>query len=285
MGAVNPANANQELPKNSPLDNLRRIKTYASAKNRSKTKQRTSQKSTGFGGFKRKESKNMNWLQAFWQTIKSPESTNLIMAVATAIIAFYTVFTFRVVKGGSVDTRNVAEAALAANRAWVAPDMMILGSPVESGLPLKYQIHIVNVGREPALSVTWKTAPQGVAYIAEGADANSVISARNDTCVGLEPGPLDGTVLYPTQRGNFWIPLTIPDTPHYNALIQRVVNRQQSLLISGCIAYRTTDGKARTSSFQFFLRDIPGPSFAMGKDGQSSARWNFNVAVDGNSAN
>jgi hypothetical protein len=217
--------------------------------------------------------------------------TDSIIAGATVGILVVGIFQWCAIRGqwkemqsSSKDTHELATAAVASNRAWIAPQQMVLGSSVESGLPLKYQIRIVNPGKEPALGVVWNIKTFGVPYVSESETANSVQMGPNGTCVGLEPGPKDGMVLYPAGPTNFWLPLSIPNTPENLILIEDVKRRVKSLFIDGCFVYMATDGK-HTSAFRYFLRDIPGQSFVTDKNRNQVAAWNFNAALNGNAAN
>jgi hypothetical protein len=50
-------------------------------------------------------------LRKVWNTVKSPEVTNLVMAAATVAIAFFTWLTYEVVQSGSGDTQKLIDAA------------------------------------------------------------------------------------------------------------------------------------------------------------------------------
>jgi hypothetical protein len=211
-------------------------------------------------------------------------------ATATVWIAVFTVVLaivggvtlYEVVTGGN-DTHTLAVAAIAANRAWLAPDIMNLMSALEAGLPVKYSIHIINTGKEPALGMVWNVKPIGVPYI-DPTNPNTIEMERNVTCDGLEPRPYDGMVLYPVGGTNFWVPLYVPDTTDNQQLIREVLNKTKSLVIDGCFAYRTGGGK-HTSAFRFFLRDVSGKSFVADKNGNMVPAWKFNVTLTGNEAN
>jgi hypothetical protein len=186
---------------------------------------------------------------------------------------------------GGVDTHNLASAAVAGSRAWVAPEQMTLGSAVESGLPLKYQVRIVNPGREPALGLVWNVTPTGVPYIPEGAASNSIKFKPNFTCSSLEPSATDGMVLYPSGPTNYWVPLDLPNTAENRQLLDDVMKKAKSLVVDGCFAYRT-GGEKHTSAFRFFLRDVSNrSSLVTHKDGNSVPAWNFNATLSGNDAN
>lgn len=186
---------------------------------------------------------------------------------------------------GGVDTHNLASAAVASSRAWVAPEQMTLGSAVESGLPLRYQVRIVNPGREPALGLVWNVAPTGVPYIPEGTASNSIKFEPNSTCSSLEPSATDGMVLYPSGPTNYWVPLDLPNTTENRQLLDEVMKKAKSLIVNGCFAYRT-GGEKHTSAFRFFLRDVPNrSSLVTDKDGNSVPAWNFNATLSGNDAN
>ncbi|MGA8939212.1 MAG: hypothetical protein WB439_08610 [Acidobacteriaceae bacterium] len=202
----------------------------------------------------------------------------------TILLAAIAVFNLYEVIEDGTDTRKLADSAVTANRAWIAPEQMILDSPVESGLPLKYQIRIVNPGKEPALDGVWNVKSFGAPYIREGRGPDPTRFGHNSTCEGLHPNKNGGMTVYPSGATNFWIPLSVEDTPDNRILIAAVQNRSQSLVLEGCFAY-LTDGAAHTSAFRFFLRDIPGPSFATNKEGTQVEAWNFNATFDGNDAN
>jgi len=209
--------------------------------------------------------------------------TDKLIAAATFVIAIATAVQGYELITGSRDTHDLATAAVASSRAWVAPEQMTLGSPIESGLPLKYQIRIVNPGKEPALEAVWSTRSFGVPYVSEVGQPDVTHFGPNNTCVGLDPDPKAGMVLYPAGNTNFWIPLDIPDTPENRLLLEAVQKREQSLVIEGCFAYIAATQR-HTSAFRFFLRDVSGPSF-VNKDGAMVPVWNFNATLDGNQAN
>jgi hypothetical protein len=211
--------------------------------------------------------------------------TDKLITFATVVIAAATIVQGYELVTGSRDTHDLAAAALAANRAWIAPEQIILTSPVESGLPLKYQIRITNPGKEPALEAISKVTPIGVPYIHEDGAEDSVKFGPNSTCSGLEPKADHGVAVYPQEKTNYWVPFNVPDTSTNRRLIEDVLSKKESLVIDGCFAYRT-GGQKHTSSFRFFLRDIPSsPSFTIDKEGNPIAAWSFNAALSGNEAN
>jgi hypothetical protein len=183
------------------------------------------------------------------------------------------------------DAADVAKKNLvAANRAWIAPTNAVLTKPIEDGLPIKIQIHIVNVGREPALGVVWKLNPLPVPYMPLGKEVDDLAFGPNKSCEGLEPKPADGLVIYPPGGTNYWLPFEIEDTPENAKLLASVVARQNSLVIEGCFAYRA-GGERRTSAFRFYPRDIPSEPSYIVKDGKPAQNWNFNAMLRGNEAN
>jgi hypothetical protein len=221
-------------------------------------------------------------LRIFWRWLKGKiivtDATDWIVAIATIVIA--------ICAGAQYfDTHTLAEAALVANRAWVDPEQIVLASSLESEspLPLKYEIRIVNPGKKPALGVVWSVEPTGEPYIPQSAATLQMPS--NTSCNNLHPSSSEGVVLYPAGGANYWVPRDIPSTSANQQLISAVLSRKESLVISGCFAYMT-DGETHTSAFRYFLRDIPGkPSFAISKEGKAIPNWNFNVSLNGNTAN
>ena len=220
----------------------------------------------------------------FLKYFGQPNFTDYAIALFTLALVVTSWKQWQEIHASSDDTHKLAEAAVASSRAWVAPEQMTLGSPVESGLPLKYQIRIVNPGKEPALGVIWKTVSYGVPYIFESNAQDGFKSGPNSTCSGLDPKAADSMVLYPSGPMNFWLPLDVPDNDENRQLIEDVKKKTKSLVIEGCFAYRTAGGK-HTSSFRFFLRDVNQPSFTKDKEGNPVAAWNFNTDPSGNDAN
>ncbi len=209
------------------------------------------------------------------------------MAIFTFALVLTSALSWWEIHSGSVDTHNLADAAVASSRAWVAPEQMILDSPVESGLPIRYAVRMVNPGKEPAIGVVWKLRPFGVPYIQNSQpDANDDYQfGPNTTCVGLQPGSVDGVVLYPAGPTADWLPLDIPDTGENRQLVGEVLRKTKSLVIEGCFAYKT-GGERHTSSFRFLLRDLPDkPSFVADQNGKQVPAWSFNTELAGNSAN
>src|SRR5580700_10861664 len=102
----------------------------------------------------------LKWLvRRLWAYIQRPETTNLVMAVATVVIAFFTWFTYSVVRRGAEDNQKLIQAAQAQAesaknepRAWVG----VLGVEnvsfsVQTGLIAT--IVFFNSGRTPARDV------------------------------------------------------------------------------------------------------------------------------------
>lgn len=212
------------------------------------------------------------------------------MAFFTFVLVLVGIGTYFILKNqlkemheGGTDTHDLATAAILSSRAWVSPSQILLESPLESGLPVKYQIHMFNSGKEPAIGVLWNVEATGAAYIRM--ESGSMRIGDNMTCANLNPVPSSGVVLYPAGDIRFWVPLDIPDTPDNRRLISAVLNRTNSLIVTGCFAY-ISSGKRRTSAFRFFLRDVPGtPSLIPDRPNKPGSAWHFNFALDGNDAN
>jgi hypothetical protein len=177
-----------------------------------------------------------------------------------------------------------SEALIANTRAWLAPSFAILNTPLESGPPISFQLHMINTGKEPALNAKWDFKYYLIPYI-KPTNSPSDTLGPNTVCEGVEPANSAGIVIYPaTPTTNFWLPLEIPDTPEDRKIVTAALERSNSLVIEGCIAYRIF-GKTHKSWFRFFLRDVQGqPSFVM-RDGKPAPNWNFNAMTTGNGAN
>jgi hypothetical protein len=176
-----------------------------------------------------------------------------------------------------------SEALIASTRAWLAPSFVALNTPIESGPPISFQIHMINSGKEPALNGVWGFKYYLIPYVTPS-NAPSENIGPNLTCEGVEPADNAGIIIYPASSTNFWLPLEIPDTPEDRKLISAASERHNSLVIEGCIAYRSS-GKTRKSWFRFFLRDVEGqPSFIVNKEGNRVQNWRFNAMTTGNGA-
>jgi hypothetical protein len=213
--------------------------------------------------------------------LKRPSITDWAMAAFTLVLTVVSYFQWREIHDGGKDTHKLAEATLAGSRAWVAPEQIVLLSPTESGLPLKYQIRLVNPGKEPAIGVAWNLRPFGIPYVPQENPFSYI--GGNQTCSNLKPDPQRGVVLYPSGTTDVWLPLNIPDALENQLLLKAIQNKEQTLVIEGCFAYLTAT-QEHTSAFRYFLRDVPGPSFLTPKQGRPTPAWNFNMALDGNRA-
>lgn len=220
---------------------------------------------------------------------RSTANATWVIAIFTIILALVGSWTLIEVIAGGSDTHDLAIAALAANRAWLAPVSMQLAGPLENGLPVAYYVRISNTGKEPALGVIWNVLPRKAPYIPpSNGNEGEAEMGRNETCEGLEPKQATGAVIYPQATGmTSLIPLTIPDTADNKKIIDAALNRTGSLVVDGCLVYITGSAK-HTSAFRFFLRDEPGkPSFIAGEPSKPSSHyeWRFNATLMGNDAN
>jgi len=211
-------------------------------------------------------------------------TTDIVIAAATAVTAVAAIVQGCELVSGSKDTAKLANATLSASRAWIDPEQLGLDSSVESGLPLRYHIRVVNSGKEPATEVVWKVNPYGAPYIPEGGSFDESALGKNETCAGLHANPATGIVLYPTAAPTHVIPMVMENAPENLSILEKVRERNQSLIIDGCFVYRTA-GAEHFSSFRFFLRDVPGPSVLLDKDGKPIPAWSFNAALSGNDVN
>jgi len=234
--------------------------------------------------------------ETLWKRTKSDPVAffTAVLSVTTAALFILSLvqiwFLIKADRTANISAKAATEAAeiakkslVAANRAWLSPTNAILTKPMEDGLPIRIQIRIVNVGREPALGVVWKMNPFPVPYIPLSDGTEPSISP-NVSCEGLKPREPDGLVIYPPGGINYWLPFDIEDSGENRKFFEAVMARQSTLIIEGCFAYRV--GKEpHTSAFRFFLRDRPGePSWTM-QDGKPAPNWHFNAMLSGNEAN
>jgi hypothetical protein len=178
--------------------------------------------------------------------------------------------------------QTAISALAAANRAWIAPSQMGLNRPLEEAGPLTVILLAENTGREPAIDVVYAFNAFLIPYIREGSEPVSMPD-HNNTCSGLHPEPTGGTVIYPGKT-NVQIVHGFEDNPANRTLVGNVLARTASLIVEGCIAYRTY-GSVHTSKFRFFLRDVEGaPSCGRIAPDEINCRWRFNVTDLGNEA-
>jgi hypothetical protein len=102
----------------------------------------------------------VKWLAgSLWKYIQRPETTNLVMAVATVVIALFTWFSYKVVKNGADDNKKLiaaaqtqADVASVEPRAWVG----VLGVDsvnFDTTNGLTAIISFYNSGKTPARNV------------------------------------------------------------------------------------------------------------------------------------
>jgi hypothetical protein len=225
---------------------------------------------------------------AFWRTVwREPINIfTLALVVATLLLGLIATFQSYILLNTDRTTERAANAAkqaadtasdalMASTRAWIAPTFAKLATPLENGPPISIQVHIINTGKEPALNGTWRFKHCLIPYIEPSNNPAEHNLGPNTACDGLvAAGDTAGMVIYPTNATNIWVPYEIPDTPEDRNIIGAALAHRNSLVIEGCLAYRT-GGKAHKSAFRFFLRDVPN---------QPSSQWNLNAMTTGNYA-
>ena len=165
-------------------------------------------------------------------------------------------------------------ATLSANRAWLSVPFVALARPLEEGPPLKVMVRIANIGRTPALGMRWKIIPVPGPWISHASGLHLSDFIVNKTCDGLKPRLRRGTVIWPSTATKMWIPQSLKFVHNNRALIADISNHSKSLILEGCLVYKTF-GESHTTAFTFFLRDVPG---------KPSTAWHFNVLPAGNAA-
>jgi hypothetical protein len=122
----------------------------------------------------------------------------LAFLIVTAIVAYRTFQETRKQAKAAVNSNQINQKNMvASNRAWVAPDFVVLTKPLESGEPLHIQLRLQNTGHQPATGLIWKFNTFAVAYVPIGGDVE--ISAPNKTCERLDPSESKGVVIYPSS--------------------------------------------------------------------------------------
>jgi hypothetical protein len=167
--------------------------------------------------------------------------------------------------------------SITANRAYMAPVGLYLVKPLESGFPIRVQLHIENVGKEPAFGTVWRISQPIVKdYIADAVPlVHESENWRNAMCDGLKPDTKSGPAFFANiPQPLTMIPLVVFDSIANEIALRRTLQRSGSMYLDGCIAY-LAGGARRTTSFRFLLRDVPGMSDI----------WKFNRALSGNDAN
>ena len=183
--------------------------------------------------------------ETLWKRTKSDPVAFFTAVLSITTAALFTLglvqigFLIKADRTAGISAKAATEAAeiaqkslVAANRAWLSPTNAILTKPMEGGLPIQIQIHIVNVGREPALGVVWKTNPFPVPYIPLTSGTEPSIGP-NVSCEGLEPREPDGLVIYPPGGTNYWLPFEIEDSGENRKIFEAIMARQSTLIIEG----------------------------------------------------
>jgi hypothetical protein len=223
---------------------------------------------------------------AFWRAVwREPINLfTLALVFATLLLGAIAILQSYILLSTDRTTERAANAAkeaadtardtlIADTRAWLAPTFAKLNTPLENGPPIAIAVHIINTGKEPALNGAWGFKYYLLPYIQPTNNPTEHLGP-NTACDGITPSDTSGIVVYPTSVTNFWLPLEIPDTAEDREIVNAALTHHNSLVIEGCLAYRT-GGKAHKSLFRFFLRDVPN---------QPSSQWNFNAMTTGNYA-
>ncbi|HUZ63123.1 MAG TPA: hypothetical protein VMU82_05365 [Acetobacteraceae bacterium] len=172
---------------------------------------------------------------------------------------------------------------MAANRAWISPSAMHLNRPLESSSLVDVVVFAQDTGRAPATNVAYRFHEFLVKYIPDGSTMTRPINRPNTTCDGLTPTRGEGAVIYPGKTDSF-IESDFSDTPGDRAIVIQARTRQKTMIIDGCIAYRTFDSD-HISEFRFMLRDVPGPSCIITGVEKIGCAWHFNSTGTGADAN
>jgi hypothetical protein len=178
---------------------------------------------------------------------------------------------------------NAKKATDAANRAWIAPVNIGFPGTTVAGKPIRLDITVDNVGKEPARDVqkNFVFRPFPISAMKDGSAMNVV--AKSDACKDLMPSP-QALVIYPGGEKTFhasWYPANIAYTPPsgtppfgatpmtldtYNAFM----NGKQALVVQACVAY-TSLGKRRYSAFCHYY--VPG--YSKGDEFNSCDKGNY----------
>jgi hypothetical protein len=177
---------------------------------------------------------------------------------------------------------DAKKSTISTNRAWIAPSRMVLNFPLETPGPIRAALYVENTGREPAIDVVYAFRSFLVPYLPEE-PRNTIIERPNRTCEGLDPDAVGGLVIYPAKT-EVIILSNFQDSIDNRASAIAARNRSQTLIVEGCIAYRTFKD-AHTSKFRFFLRDVPGPSCVTIDVSHINCPWQFHPIGIGNEAN
>lgn len=170
-------------------------------------------------------------------------------------------------------SRVSADAAVAANRAWVAPIGAKLTEPLDINNPVAaVNVTVENTGKEPAIDVAYLTTIE--------AEVLDKIQEFTHVCADLKP--IRGqTTLYPSNKFQVNINNAVKFVNKPNAIAD-ILNGKQVLVVKGCVAYNTA-GKPRSTSFCFFLYPELGPETGVLRN-KAPSEWTFRGCPIGNYA-
>jgi hypothetical protein len=159
---------------------------------------------------------------------------------------------------------------------------MALNQSIEHPGPVVVRVFAENTGHEPATDVVYRFNEFLVPYIPEG-PGRTTINQPNNTCDGVNPSSENGMAIYPGTT-KVHIESDFEDTLGSRAIAAKVRDRSNTLIVEGCIAYRTFNS-THVSKFRFFLRDVPGPGCVPIPNDDIKCSWRFNSISYGNEAN
>lgn len=204
-----------------------------------------------------------------------------LLFVATVINAGILYITDTTLKETLGETRKASEAAtksvalaekslIAANRAWIAPDAVIILNKLALGKPLNLGITYRNIGKEPATDVTYTFVAGRIVAKEQYPEwsASDLGVPENKMCEEQFTG--DVGVAYPNSPDRYAVTYTIE--PEFTDTF--IIKAQTTYFVQGCIKYQTL-GTIHHAAYCFYMHSVVGIP---------PEKWNFRFCPTGNYA-
>jgi hypothetical protein len=188
--------------------------------------------------------------------ITAAEVLNFILAIATAILAYFTYLLWKETHISAIESGTSTEISRQAlnseRRAWIAPLGAYLQEPIDFSRPIDIEVSYENTGQEPAVIPDGYRPQLRTDVFSGGFKEFNRSPVKSHTCI--QPAiTTNGLIVYPRQTRPYTNSTTLPP----NTLDQKILDGTSTLFITGCVSYVTL-GEIHSSAYCFYLRPSKG---------------------------
>ncbi|MGA2492001.1 MAG: hypothetical protein ABSF67_03520 [Roseiarcus sp.] len=165
-------------------------------------------------------------------------------------VAAATVFLVVVGVWGVLETKHALEST---QRAWISPISAQLNVKLEASKGIRFQVNILNSGREPAVDVNFRIQNAIIeSYDPRVTDMSNITVPQNSSCSTLEP--LEGRLIIPPTSQGVLFQENLDSQHGEPSLLadDKMISGSKFYVAEGCIAYKTYQSR-HISSFCYIM--------------------------------